>query len=104
MVPLGTMTDVSFETAPGGDHALQPLPGRPDQRHGAPGYSSGQALKIMEDMAAQKLPADMGFEWTGMSFQEKLVGNQAIYVFAIASLMVFLVLPPSTRAGPTRRR
>jgi HAE1 family hydrophobic/amphiphilic exporter-1 len=58
----------------------------------APGYSSGQALQIMEDMARQKLPADMGFEWTGMSFQEKLVGNQAIYVFAIASLMVFLVL------------
>ena len=46
-----------------------------------------QALKIMEDMAARKLPADMGFEWTAMSFQEKLVGNQAIFVFAIASLL-----------------
>jgi hydrophobic/amphiphilic exporter-1 (mainly G- bacteria), HAE1 family len=34
----------------------------------------------------------MGYEWTGMSYQEKLVGNQALYVFALASLMVFLVL------------
>jgi HAE1 family hydrophobic/amphiphilic exporter-1 len=92
MVPLGTLADVSFRTAPSVVTLYNLFPAAPISGMAAPGYSSGQALKIMEDMAAQKLPADMGFEWTGMSFQEKLVGNQAIYVFAIASLMVFLVL------------
>jgi len=92
MVPLGTMTDVSFKTAPSVITLYNLYPAAPINGMAAPGYSSGQALKIMEDMAAQKLPADMGFEWTAMSFQEKLVGNQAIFVFAIASLMVFLVL------------
>ena len=92
MVPLGTMTDVSFRTAPSVITLYNLYPAAPINGMAAPGYSSGQALKIMEDMAAQKLPADMGFEWTAMSFQEKLVGNQAIFVFAIASLMVFLVL------------
>jgi HAE1 family hydrophobic/amphiphilic exporter-1 len=92
MVPLGTMTDVRFATAPAVITLYNLFPAAPINGMAAPGYSSGQALKIMEDMAGQKLPADMGFEWTGMSFQEKLVGNQAIFVFAIASLMVFLVL------------
>ncbi|MCU0809003.1 MAG: efflux RND transporter permease subunit, partial [Candidatus Contendobacter sp.] len=92
MVPLGTMTDVSFATAPAVITLYNLFLSAPINGMAAPGYSSGQALKIMEDMAGQKLPADMGFEWTGMSFQEKLVGNQAIFVFAIASLMVFLVL------------
>ena len=43
-------------------------------------------------MAAQKLPPEFGYEWTGMSFQEKLVGSQAIVVFVLAVLMVYLVL------------
>ena len=46
----------------------------------------------MEQMAARKLPTSMGYEWTGMSFQEKKVGSQAIFVFALAVLMVYLVL------------
>jgi HAE1 family hydrophobic/amphiphilic exporter-1 len=92
MVPLGTMTDVTYGTGPSVVTLYNLYPAAPINGMAAPGYSSGQALKIMENMADQKLPADMGFEWTGMSFQEKLVGNQAIYVFAIASLMVFLVL------------
>jgi HAE1 family hydrophobic/amphiphilic exporter-1 len=92
MVPLGTMTDVSFRTAPSVITLYNLYPAAPINGMAATGHSSGQALKIMQDMAAQKLPTDMGFEWTGMSFQEKLVGNQAFFVFAIASLMVFLVL------------
>jgi hydrophobic/amphiphilic exporter-1 (mainly G- bacteria), HAE1 family len=92
MVPLGTMTDVGFQTGPSIITLYNLYPAAPINGMAAPGYSSGQALKIMEDMAAQKLPPDMGFEWTGMSFQEKLVGNQTLYVFVIASLMVFLVL------------
>jgi HAE1 family hydrophobic/amphiphilic exporter-1 len=46
----------------------------------------------MEQLVAQKLPTSMGYEWTGMSFQEKKVGSEAIMVFALAIILVFLVL------------
>jgi len=55
-------------------------------------FSSGQALTLMEQMAGDKLPSSMGFEWTGMSFQEKRVGSQAYFIFALAILLVYLVL------------
>ncbi len=57
----------------------------------APGFSSGQALSLMEQMA-DRLPPGFGFEWTGVSFQEKQVGNEAIMIFVLAILLVFLVL------------
>ena len=92
MVPLGTLTDVDLKTGPAVITLYNLYPAAPINGQAASGYSSGQALRLMEDMAAQKLPPEMGYEWTGMSYQEKLVGNQALYVFALASLMVFLVL------------
>jgi len=46
----------------------------------------------MEQMAGAKLPGSMGFDWTGMSYQEKKVGGQAVYVFGLAVLLVYLVL------------
>jgi len=60
----------------------------------APGYSSGQAMNAMEEIAAQVLPTSnaYGFEWSGMSFQEKLAGNAKIYVFTFALIVVYLVL------------
>jgi HAE1 family hydrophobic/amphiphilic exporter-1 len=58
----------------------------------APGYSSGQALTLMEQMAQAKLPPTMGFEWTGMSFQEKQVGSEIFVIFGLAVVFVFLVL------------
>ena len=56
------------------------------------GVSSGQAMQVMEETANRVLPAGTGYEWSGMSFQEKQVSGQAIYVFAMAVLMVYLVL------------
>jgi HAE1 family hydrophobic/amphiphilic exporter-1 len=46
----------------------------------------------MEGMAARKLPTTMGFEWTGMSYQEKQIGGEAVALFGLAALLVFLVL------------
>ncbi len=57
-----------------------------------PRYSSGQALGMMEDFARQILPRGMDFEWTGLSYQEKLIGNQAYMIFALSITLVFLVL------------
>ncbi len=58
----------------------------------ANGFSSGEAMRLMEEIAAQTLPPGVGYEWTAMSYQEKLVGNQMYFVFALALLLVYLVL------------
>ena len=58
----------------------------------APGISSGESLNVVESMADAKLPPGMTYEWTALSYQEKLVGSQAIVVFAMALLVVYLIL------------
>jgi HAE1 family hydrophobic/amphiphilic exporter-1 len=58
----------------------------------ARGYSSGQAAKLMEQIARHTMPPHVGYEWTAMSYQENLVGNQMYIVFAMALLLVYLVL------------
>jgi hydrophobic/amphiphilic exporter-1 (mainly G- bacteria), HAE1 family len=58
----------------------------------APGFSSGQALDIMERVAAARLPLGMDYDWTGLAYQEKLIGNQAYFIFALSIVLVFLVL------------
>ena len=55
-------------------------------------YSSGQALATMEAIAARILPAGMSYEWTAMSYQEKLAGNATWFIFALALLLVYFVL------------
>ena len=58
----------------------------------APGYSSGDAMKAMQEIAKKVLPSSYGFEWSGMSYQETLAGNSQIYVVIFVLLVVFLVL------------
>jgi hydrophobic/amphiphilic exporter-1 (mainly G- bacteria), HAE1 family len=58
----------------------------------ATGFSSGEALSLMEQNAAQTLPRGTGSEWTAMSYQERIVGSQMYFVFAMALLLVYLVL------------
>src|SRR5438874_967453 len=58
----------------------------------ATGYSSGQSMNLMEEIAAKTLPPGTGFEWTAMSYQEKVVGGQIYCAFGLALLLVYLVL------------
>jgi HAE1 family hydrophobic/amphiphilic exporter-1 len=58
----------------------------------SPGFSSGQALDTMERIAKENLPLGMDYDWTGLSYQEKLIGNQAYFIFALSITLVFLVL------------
>jgi len=58
----------------------------------AAGFSSGEAIRLMEQNAAQTLPPGAASDWTAMSYQEKIVGNQMYFVFAMAILLVYLVL------------
>ncbi|WP_318393350.1 efflux RND transporter permease subunit [Enterobacter sp.] len=57
----------------------------------APGKSTGDAMLLMEQLAS-KLPAGIGYDWTGMSYQERLSGNQAPALYAISLIVVFLCL------------
>lgn len=58
----------------------------------AKGFSSGQAMNVMESTAARVLPNDIGQEWTTMSYQEKVTGNLLYYAFALSVALVYLVL------------
>ena len=57
----------------------------------APGKSTGEAMVLMEELAS-KLPTGIGYDWTGMSYQERLSGNQAPALYAISLIVVFLCL------------
>jgi multidrug efflux pump len=65
----------------------------------APGLSTGAAMAEMERLAAQ-LPQGFGYEWTGISREEKQAGSQALVLYGFAILAVFLAWPPCTKAGP----
>ena len=58
----------------------------------APGVSSGQALGLMEQVSDHNLPQGIGYDWTTISYQEKLVGNSAYFIYALSIILVFLVL------------
>jgi HAE1 family hydrophobic/amphiphilic exporter-1 len=79
---LGTELITRFNLYP-----AAPIIGRP-----GPGYSSGQALTSMEEVVSGNIPLGMGYNWTGLSYQEKLIGNQAYFIFALSIVLVFLVL------------
>ncbi|HTN00515.1 MAG TPA: multidrug efflux RND transporter permease subunit [Planctomycetaceae bacterium] len=92
MIPLGTLATIRKTLGPQIVPRYNLYPSATINGSAAPGVSSGQALLLMEQMAATELPQSMGYEWTGMSFQEKRVGSQAVYVFSLGVLMVYLVL------------
>ncbi|XNM85051.1 efflux RND transporter permease subunit [Escherichia coli] len=71
-------------------------------RPGGTGKSTGEAMELMEQLAS-KLPTGVGYDWTGMSYQERLSGNQAPSLYAISLIVVFLRLwRRCTRAGRSR--
>jgi multidrug efflux pump len=93
MIPLNSVVSTEFSSSPdpvthfNGFNTALVLGGA------APGYSSGQALQALEQIANEVLiPRDYAIDWSGISFQEKKAGGQSALVFAFAMLMVFLVL------------
>ena len=92
MIPLGTLIDVTESFGPQLVTRYNLYPSAAINGEAAPGFSSGDALALMEGMAAKKLPLSMGFEWTGMSYQEKQIAGGTAAVFGLAIVFVFLVL------------
>ncbi len=69
------------------------------QGESAPGKSSGDAMKAMEEIAA-KLPKGIGFDWTGLSYQERMAGSQAPMLYAFSILVIFLCLAALYESWP----
>jgi HAE1 family hydrophobic/amphiphilic exporter-1 len=92
MIPLGTLIRVDETLGAQTILRYNLYPAASITGSAAPGFSSGEALHLMEQMAASKFPSSMGFEWTGMSYQEKQVGSEAVVIFGLAIVLVFLVL------------
>ena len=92
MVPLGSFVDITETTGPGiaSQYNLFPTAALLGAANGD--YSSGQAMAAVEEVAKEVLPPGVSFYWTAMSYQEKLVGNTVVLVFALSILLVYLVL------------
>ena len=92
MVPLGSLLTVKQSFGPDqvthyNGYTSADINGSP-----APGISSGEAVQTMERLASETLPNGLGFEWTELTYQQKLAGNTAVFVFPLCVLLVFLVL------------
>jgi HAE1 family hydrophobic/amphiphilic exporter-1 len=92
MIPLGTVMTITPSVGPALISLYNLYPSASIIGVPAPGFSSGDAMKLMEQIAADKLPPGTGTEWTALSYQEKIVGGQMYLVFALALLLVYLVL------------
>ncbi|MBN9041410.1 MAG: transporter [Rhizobiales bacterium 62-47] len=92
MIPLGTVATITPTVGPSLISLFNLYPSSTVIGLPAQGYSSGQSIALMEQIAAKTLPPGTGYEWTAMSYQEKSVGNQIYYVFGLALLLVYLVL------------
>jgi HAE1 family hydrophobic/amphiphilic exporter-1 len=92
MIPLGTVAKITPAVGPSLISLYNLYPSSTIIGLPAKGYSSGQSMALMEQIAAKTLPPGTGYEWTAMSYQEKAVGGQLYLVFGLAMLLVYLVL------------
>jgi hydrophobe/amphiphile efflux-1 (HAE1) family protein len=91
-VPLAAFTTARSITGPYRVPRYNLYPAAELDGAAAPGYSQGEAIKIMEKLAAETLPAGFSYEWTTLAFQQIRAGNTAIFAFVLAVIFVFLVL------------
>lgn len=92
MIPITALGTTSYTTGPGTIRRFNMFTSTTISGEAAPGYSSGQAMAILEEIASKHLPKNIGVEWSGLSYQEKHVSGQTAYILALALLFVFLFL------------
>ena len=92
MVPLTSLGNASYTTGPGSIKRFNMFTTAVIRGSAAQGYSSGQAMEIMEQIARDHLPDNIGLEWSGLSYQEKKAGGQTGLVLTLVFLFVFLFL------------
>jgi multidrug efflux pump len=92
MVPIGTLVTVREAFGPDRVMRYNGYPAAEINGAPAPGYSSGQAEAFIEGLVKQTLPPGMAYEWTELTYQQRIAGNTAVYIFPLCILLVFLVL------------
>lgn len=92
MIPLTSLGEASYTTGPGSMKRFNMFTSSVIRGEAAQGYSSGQAMEIMEQIARDHLPQNVAIEWSGLSYQEKKAGGQTGLIMALVFLFVFLFL------------
>jgi HAE1 family hydrophobic/amphiphilic exporter-1 len=92
MVPLSALTTIRHTAGPEYTQRFNLFRAAQVTGAAAPGFSSGQALAALEEVAAQTLPREMGFDWSDLSYQEKKAEGTTGRVFALSIVFVFLIL------------
>ncbi len=92
MIPLSSLATVKYTSGADALDRFNNLPAVKIIGQAAPGYSSGQAIARVEQIAAEVLPPDFSFDWGGTSYQEKRSGGASGFALALAVIMVFLIL------------
>ena len=92
MLPVTTLGTTSYTTGPGTIKRFNMFNSATVSGSAAPGYSSGVAMAVLEDIADKHLPSNIGVEWSGLSYQEKKEGGQTGLILGLAMLFVFLFL------------
>jgi HAE1 family hydrophobic/amphiphilic exporter-1 len=92
MVPVGALTEIKPSLGPTAISLYNLFPSATINGAPAANSNSGQALTALESIALKILPAGVSFEWSGLAYQEKLVGSSAYFIFALAILLVYFAL------------
>ena len=92
MIPLTSLGTTRYTTGPGSIKRFNMFNSTVIRGAAAEGYSSGQAMQVIEEIARKHLPENIGVEWSGLSYQEKQAGGQTAMVLALVFLFVFLFL------------
>jgi len=91
-VPMAAVASIEQRFGPSMISRYNLYPTASVKGQAGPGYSSGQSLDLMEQVAKQTLPTSMGFEWTGLAYQQKKSGGAVGLIFGLALVLVFMVL------------
>jgi multidrug efflux pump len=92
MLPLKAVVTTRYQPGPDLVTRFNNFPAAKVTGNPAPGFSSGQALEAMEEVAGEMLPADYAFTWSGQAYEEKKAGSSSMLVFVFGMVMVFLIL------------
>ena len=92
MIPLTSLGTTIYTTGPGSIKRFNMFNSTVIRGAAAEGYSSGQAMQVIEEIARKHLPENIGVEWSGLSYQEKQAGGKTAMVLALVFLFVFLFL------------
>jgi hydrophobe/amphiphile efflux-1 (HAE1) family protein len=92
MIPLGSVVQVKQSHGPDQSLRYNGYPAADINGGPAPGFSSGQAQEAIEGLMRDVLPNGIGYEWTDLTYQQKLAGNTAVFIFPLCVLLVLLVL------------